>query len=365
MKIKPRIKQIYVRGAKHRGRRTIPLLLVMLLTIGTTVDATPITKTMTVTLGESTSRTQSKTIDIPNIQTAKILSTSTGQADIVIDKENGKAIITASNGSYTRRVQTGGSPADSKEVTGQTSANYDKDGYSGTLTKYVYSGSYTPADSKEVTQRETGHHWLDLDTMEYGGRQVPSSVTYNSGGYKGTLSKTSEKETKRWTEGNVQHQKWEANYGGTVTRPESDTRVYRYRGTVSKPDTRTYQNYYQYTVEIEYTDNVPPTLTISNPTQTLTLGKGETLILEGTATDPDQGTLSVQSTLGGILKTTQIQGPAAGVRWELTWGVDEIGEGTYTNLTIKITDGADETTQTYTGTITIDKTNPIMEITIK
>lgn len=60
------------------------------------------------------------------------------------------------------------------------------------------------------------------------------------------------------------------NYKGTVTHPETDTRVYKYRGIVEKPtvDTRVYKyrgtvtkpastntrqtNYYQYNMTLEY-----------------------------------------------------------------------------------------------------------------
>ncbi|MFP3632829.1 hypothetical protein SB776_40175, partial [Burkholderia sp. SIMBA_045] len=51
-------------------------------------------------------------------------------------------------------MQTGGSytEADTKFVTGQTSASYNSGGYGGTLTQYVASGSYTPADTKTVSQ---------------------------------------------------------------------------------------------------------------------------------------------------------------------------------------------------------------------
>ena len=70
------------------------------------------------------------------------------------------------------KVLTGGSAADSKYVTNQTSQSYSVGGYSGSLASYVYSGSYTPA-------------------------------------------------VLRWQ--------------GTVTKPASDTRVWRWQGTVTRP----------------------------------------------------------------------------------------------------------------------------------
>ena len=70
------------------------------------------------------------------------------------------------------KVLTGGSAADSRYVTNQTSPSYNIGGYSGSLTSYVYSGSYTPA-------------------------------------------------VLRWQ--------------GNVTKPASDTRVWRWQGNVTRP----------------------------------------------------------------------------------------------------------------------------------
>ncbi len=76
-----------------------------------------------------------------------------------IDIEDFEGILT--------KALTGGSAADLKYVTNQTSPTYSVGEYSGSLTPYVYSGSYTPADTKFVTAQLTAN--------------------YNSGGYAGPL----------------------------------------------------------------------------------------------------------------------------------------------------------------------------------
>ena len=159
------------------------------------------------------------------------------------------------SGSYT--------PADTKFVSGQTSSYYNSGGYTGSLSSYLYSGSYTPADSfvADVTfydgwstwdMEYTSKGWTNRGTTK---SDMGNTYFYNSGGYSGTLT--------RYTEGvydsTVPHYNdlpnpkigdryaytryWYYSLKGTVTRPASDTRVYRYQGNVTRPasDTRVYR----------------------------------------------------------------------------------------------------------------------------
>lgn len=207
-------------------------------------------------LPESTSRTQTYNITVPGLKEIENISVNTGT--VSIEKVEGEEVtIRLASGSYSRRVKTGGSAADSKWVTNQPSASYNSGGYSGTLTKYTYSGSYTPKDSKEATAtREIS----GLD--RWSGNDPGDTYSYSSGGYSGTLytykaegsGKMSTLPDGTQLEGRIIY------YKGTVTKPASDTRVYRYEGTVTKPDTRTYQNYYRYNVTVNYIDNSPPTV---------------------------------------------------------------------------------------------------------
>ena len=93
-------------------------------------------------------------------------------------------------------------PEHRKNVTGQTSANYNQDGYTGTLSQYVHSGSYTPADTIYVTNQgssnyNSGGYTGTLSQYLHSGTYTPAdtkfvtgqtSSSYNSGGYVGTLS---------------------------------------------------------------------------------------------------------------------------------------------------------------------------------
>ncbi|GAE93078.1 hypothetical protein JCM21714_2115 [Gracilibacillus boraciitolerans JCM 21714] len=57
---------------------------------------------------------------------------------------------------------------DKKWISGQTTSYYNAGGYSGSLSSYIYSGSYTPSDTI----------WISGQTTSY----------YNASGYSGSLS---------------------------------------------------------------------------------------------------------------------------------------------------------------------------------
>jgi hypothetical protein len=236
-------------------------------------------------------------------------------------------------------------PADTEWVTGQSSSWYSSGGYSGTLSSYVKSGSLSEVQSKNISDyvgqtqssfcdSRYGADWYNCNTKP----SNPSTISYNQGGYSGTLSFSrytyqqdpeisSGNGHKRfyfyrtwYYAGNVTTPGSDTRiyaYQGNVTKPESDTRIYRYQGTVTKPgydtrifsyhgdvhrpesDTRIYaqayegtaykggnDNYYQYNVTITYwDDSEAPGLTLiydnSSP-----INKG-TII--ATTTDNDSG----------------------------------------------------------------------------
>lgn len=161
---------------------------------------------------ESASKTQTHIITIPGLKNLSSIVTNTGTA--TVEKiEGDKVTIKLSGGSYSRRVQTG--------------------------------GSYTPSDSKTVSEERSG----TTKVAKVGGSssgQSPSSISYNSGGYSGTLSRISLKEGPLQDIGDYLLKDWTATYSGTVTKPSSDTRTYTY--------------YYQYDVTIEYIANSAPTI---------------------------------------------------------------------------------------------------------
>lgn len=211
------------------------------------------------TFPESTSRTQTRTLTIPNVKSVTRVTVNTGNVTFSV---NGNTItFNLSNGSVSRTVQTGGSyiPSDSKTVT---------ETRTGTAYEYVrWNGS------SWATSHETG---------------LPAtSISYSSGGYTGTLQRTSYNLNGDWTEYSLPSNPtvgqtaislsapWIATYSGIVTRPESDTRTYTY--------------YYQYTVTVEYVNNIQPSLTLTSPTDNQTLSEGAAFIIQGIVQDADSG----------------------------------------------------------------------------
>lgn len=154
-------------------------------------------KSKVFTFSETSSRTQTQTITINNLKSISKVTTNTGTA-VVQNLSGNVGTIQLSGGSASRTVQTG--------------------------------GSYTPGDSKSVS---------DTRLSDTG---APSSISYNSGGYSGTLSLTGSENTN--TLGLIRY-----FYSGTVYKPASDT--------------RTYTSYYQYTITVEYVDNDLPTIQIA------------------------------------------------------------------------------------------------------
>ncbi|HHT98009.1 MAG TPA: hypothetical protein GXZ90_08980 [Clostridiales bacterium] len=208
-------------------------------------------------------------------------------------------------------VQTGGvyTPAESKQITGHTSANYNSGGFTGTLTQYVESGSPATPTTKYVTNQSRAAYNSEgytgtLTQYVESGRLFPpetrsfqvegaSYYTYNGYGafsttyyyyqngftgylpyshsrhlindlyvpvYRGSLTKPGADTRVYRYQGNVTHPGTDTRvykYQGNVTHPGTDTRVYKYKGTVNKPasDTRTYRT--DYTSTYKGTVNKP------------------------------------------------------------------------------------------------------------
>ncbi|WP_168735497.1 RHS repeat protein [Cohnella fermenti] len=127
-----------------------------------------------------------------------------------------------------------------------------QNGYSGNLYKtgspFVSSGSYTAAASRTETDTCTttlaGQYnsqgvWSATGTAT----SCPLSKTYDSGGFTGTLNRVDTIIKKECPSPSPQYagytctKEWQAQYSGTVTKPASDTRVYRqnYDGYIQKP----------------------------------------------------------------------------------------------------------------------------------
>lgn len=127
---------------------------------------------------------------------------------------------------------------------------YSQQGFSGTLTKdgdsYVISGSYVPTQSRTETSSCTnnipGKYNASGQWVQTGpGTDCPSSIAYNSGGFSGTLNRTTTDTIKACpspgTPNYVCTKSFRANYSGVVTKPGYDTRQWgqKYTGIVIKP----------------------------------------------------------------------------------------------------------------------------------
>lgn len=177
---------------------------------------------------ESTSSTQTHEIEIEKLKEISSVSVNTGYVSVasVVDD---LATLQFAGGSWSRRVQTGGSytPSDSKQVTYERLAiiyRYEK--WDGTSWVYAYDS-----------------------TIPF----PPATYNYNVDGYSGTLSKYGVY---------VPEGPWDYyNYPRPSNPKVGDTQVVAYRryvqtyvGTVTKPgsDTRIWRYYYQYTATINY-----------------------------------------------------------------------------------------------------------------
>lgn len=184
------------------------------------------------TTTETTSRTRTLTYTLPNLNSVNSVRVDIGSVSVLHIVGN-QVTVQVSGGSISNTVQTG--------------------------------GSYTPSDSKTVTDIMSGRgtSWLPiLGTPSI--PSFPSNISYNSGGYSGVLSSSISESgwyrsgvtttTENPTTGAVTVHElylndYTAHYSGTVTRPASDTRTYAY--------------YYQYTITFDYIDFVAPPVNIN------------------------------------------------------------------------------------------------------
>ncbi|MDX8367200.1 fibronectin type III domain-containing protein [Cytobacillus sp. IB215665] len=211
---------------------------------------------------------------------------------------------------------------DSKYVEAQDSATYNKDGYSGTLEEYVYSGEFIEGGSSTYIERmeydriDDIPEFIYVDDPEYSDESIkcyfksrdsltrPNGERYYQVFFEGYYS-VDDIDTRVY------------KYRGTVTKPASDTRVYKYQGTVTKPasDTRVYeysQDYsgtvykdetryrnetYAYNVKLTYTQNMNPDGSVE--TGNVTVSNRDTFTISGTKNDTDNDATTVKMKLDG------------------------------------------------------------------
>ncbi|MGG4499049.1 cadherin-like beta sandwich domain-containing protein [Brevibacillus reuszeri] len=217
------------------------------------------------TFGESTSQTQSHSITIPKLKSVSSVSVNTGNVTYSVSGET--ITFNLSNGSPSRSVQTGGSPAETKTVT-------------------VPGGTYTA---------HTGPICHGPGNYE----SAPRTMAYDSDGFKGTLGL-------RFGDMVYSHST-PCPDGSNDPKHTVDVHNVQafYTGDVSKPDTRTYEHYYQYTVSVNYIFNTNPTLSLNSPVDSQSFGMAYHIPVTGTILDEDIGDkLSVKYTVdNGVTNT--------------------------------------------------------------
>lgn len=188
---------------------------------------------------ESKNATHEETFVIPGMTRLKSVTSNTGSVEVV-RVEGNRVTVRATNGSPSKKVQTGGTvmaddtkivtetvvktdekelpntitynedgyegtlnrngavdkkqtggefiPAQTKEVANQPSPDYsDSEGFKGTLERYLHSGTYTPAQSKFVTGHSSANYSDSegfvgsLSRYVYSGSYFPGDTKFVSG----------------------------------------------------------------------------------------------------------------------------------------------------------------------------------------
>ncbi|AWI04078.1 hypothetical protein [Clostridium drakei] len=225
-----------------------------------------IQKLLAYDFAESTLQSMSNTLNFPNLISVDEVTVDNGNVTYTKNQDN--VTVSVNNGTVSRSTYDSTKYSMYKEDYRDSSSNSfassiscSSGGYSGTLyesgSSYVSSGSYTPSDSKTITTTQSGTAYALIYGVGGEGNwenMPPSSISYNSDGYSGTLNLvTYTTSNKRMNaDGGAILGDWNATYQGTVTKPGSDTRTYRqkYTGYIYQGG---YINYYKYKINIKYT----------------------------------------------------------------------------------------------------------------
>ncbi|QDX91005.1 hypothetical protein EEL30_00610 (plasmid) [Brevibacillus laterosporus] len=360
----------------------IALAIVCLLSSSTLDEVQAASQT--IKFDESTNRTPSQTITIKNLKKVNSIAVDNGQVShtvngekITINVSNGTAVrsltpektvnefrTSSSNsfsgsisynsggysgsltkkGSSTSRLVSGSyTPSYSKSASDTrtsssdsfpSSISYDSGGYKGTLNKSgsviktLVSGS--PADTKTVSKTQSASSGKMNSCLEAewdAGRSFPNSISYNEGGYSGTLSRTGSISFGQCTRsGKNPNEYWSmtasANYSGLVTKPSTavysytqsysgtvatdsyDSRVYEYKQEYEGEVTAATIYYYAYEVALNFTANEDPVIAdLKTDKQYVSLNDGfDSLVVTGSISDPDDHKVEVTATVDHISK---------------------------------------------------------------
>ena len=182
---------------------------------------------------ESTSRTQSITVNLPNLRDVVNIRTNTGTATYTVDPNNKEnIIITARDGSYSRRSSY------RYWVEPHSKPHTVSMGYSIRAHQKTWFGSY----------------WGGGEMITLDGGEPPHSYDYDDGTYSGVLHSYNSGVTRNPSSGNYPAP---ANPSvGTTYIMYTYHNTYEASGTITRPGyySTSYTYYYQYDITVEYTE---------------------------------------------------------------------------------------------------------------
>lgn len=325
--------------------------------------------------GESSS--MSRWFTLPDVYKVNDITVDQGTVTTEVDQDNDRLQIRVSGGSYHDSYQP--SSSCSTTIGPQTSSSFPSstsctsNGITGTV-----SASGSPSSSTQTLRRTETDSCSNSSTVTYtepyghasnsgSGYSCPSSISYNSGGYSGTLSRTSTDSSRancptQSTPGTSCTNTWVAYYSGEVTKTETYY-TQSYSGTVY--GSRIY--YYRYRGTVTYETNLDPVVELlyANVNQTVSDNEGFNVItIKGKVHDPDgDSSVTLSSNIGGVTRSFTVDNPPtqspSESNFTLEWilPTNNVPEGNYNNVTVNAIDTRTaKASAPYTGLIRVDKT---------
>lgn len=188
------------------------LFLLILLSLTTVVYGVPIEEAF---IGDNSYKATTK-----SVSEFRESPTNSFPESIEYEDESGyKGTLSKAGESYT--VDSEEIKTVTKYITASSSSNYNSDGYTGKLNRYVTGGEYIPPVSKLVTA-SVYIEPENVTTID----NVSDTYAYSSDEYSGVLKKANYDILAKGA--------MVVYYKGEVTKPAIDTRTYLYQGIVSK-----------------------------------------------------------------------------------------------------------------------------------
>jgi hypothetical protein len=262
--------------------------------------------TMYVNFPESSSRSRSKTVTIPNL--VRITSVTVDTGNVTYSVNGNQVTINVSKGkstdSYTPSEYISNYTYYTGTATPPSSVYYSSGGYSGTLSLYnaTNNGYYEIKEStKYFTKTVTNSRsWTKTQSgVVFGPWAKPDHGSYqeiNEDGYKGSIPRLdttySPSDFSSYKVGDSGTQVATGYFGGYLTKTEfiwHDDWYGHYRGTIYGSTTY----YYEYNVTIKYVSNIPPSINIINPAENQVFsGEVSSYIPTVSVSDSDGDTLA-------------------------------------------------------------------------